>query len=81
MEYFKKFYREIVTIILLLMGIYLLILLTLISKDSYIKYNSAHLAETRFEFIGVSSGLELGLVLDKSTGYIKTTSVPVKKFR
>ena len=73
MEYFRKYFKEIVTIVVLLMGVYFLVLLTMVqSKFEY--YNSKSFAGAgHYEYLGAggSSGSAHHTVLNKRTGNLE----------
>ena len=67
MEYFRKYFKEIVTIVVLLMGVYLLILATIVQSKFQI-YNSSHfISLDRYEFVG-KTALGQPVILNRQHG-------------
>jgi len=70
MEYFRKYFKEIVTIVVLLMGVYFLVLLTMVSNQIVIKHYSASFSPGHYEYIGAGGG-SAHTVLNKRSGELE----------
>ena len=81
MEYFRKYFKEIVTIVVLLMGVYFLVLITIVqSKFKYYSSGSFTQTEGHYEYLG-SDDTGGHTVLNKRTGELELRIHPYLRNR